>query len=43
MNAIIAALKNTEHRGQTIAVVTGLSGCGKTQISLKYAYDHDHE
>jgi hypothetical protein len=43
MNAVIAALQKTEHHGQRIAVVTGLSGCGKTQISLKYAYDHDNE
>jgi type II secretory pathway predicted ATPase ExeA len=41
MREIVSALSGNENVGQRRAVVTGMSGCGKTQISLKYAYDHD--
>jgi len=43
MNAIIMALRDTASHGQRRAIVTGMSGCGKTQISLKYAYEHEDE
>ncbi|KIM32147.1 hypothetical protein M408DRAFT_214514 [Serendipita vermifera MAFF 305830] len=40
MNQIITALQKTPHDSPALALVTGLGGTGKTQISLKYAYDH---
>ncbi|KIM32148.1 hypothetical protein M408DRAFT_214516 [Serendipita vermifera MAFF 305830] len=43
MNAIIEALQNAPHGSPALALVTGLGGTGKTQISLKYAYDHDDQ
>ncbi|KIM32192.1 hypothetical protein M408DRAFT_215228 [Serendipita vermifera MAFF 305830] len=43
MNEIIRALQNTNPDSPALAIVTGLSGTGKTQMSLKYAYDHDEQ
>ena len=43
MNDIIEALGTRMPGSPAIGLVIGLSGTGKTQISLKYAYDHDDE
>jgi hypothetical protein len=43
MNDIIEALRARMPGSPAIGLVIGLSGTGKTQISLKYAYDHDDE
>ena len=43
MEEITKVLKKRKPLSPAIALVTGLSGTGKTQISLKYAYDNDDE
>jgi tetratricopeptide (TPR) repeat protein len=43
MNDIVKALRTRMPGSPAIGLVIGLSGTGKTQISLKYAYDHDDE
>lgn len=41
MEHIIDALQNEAYEGQRTAVVVGMGGSGKTQISLRYGYDCD--
>ncbi len=41
MEDIINSLQNSSYEGQRVAVVVGMSGSGKTQISLRYGYDFD--
>lgn len=43
MNEIVTALQKIPSDGPAMALVTGIGGAGKTQIALKYAYDHDDE
>ncbi|KIM32134.1 hypothetical protein M408DRAFT_20473 [Serendipita vermifera MAFF 305830] len=43
MEKITDALRARVPGSPAIALVIGLSGTGKTQISLKYAYDHNKE
>jgi hypothetical protein len=43
MNDIVEALQKRIPGSPAIGLVIGLSGTGKTQISLKYAHDHDDE
>jgi DNA transposition AAA+ family ATPase len=43
MEEIINVLKPGTHQGQHVAVVVGMGGSGKTQLSLKYAYDNDSQ
>jgi Cdc6-like AAA superfamily ATPase len=43
MESIRTALQTPAPGSPAIALVTGLSGTGKTQISLKYAYDNDDQ
>jgi signal recognition particle GTPase len=43
MNDIVQALRTRLTGSPAIGLIVGLSGTGKTQISLKYAYDHDDE
>jgi hypothetical protein len=43
MDSIHAALRTPISGSPAIALVIGLSGTGKTQISLKYAYDNDDQ
>jgi len=41
MEDIINALQSGSYEGQRAAVVVGMGGSGKTQISLRYGYDCD--
>ncbi|KIM23755.1 hypothetical protein M408DRAFT_11343 [Serendipita vermifera MAFF 305830] len=41
MKEITTALARTPQDGPAMAIVTGLGGAGKTQISLKYAYENE--
>ena len=43
LEEITNALKVRASSGQRVAVVAGMGGSGKTQVSLKYAYDNDEE
>jgi hypothetical protein len=43
MIQIATALSMRNPGSPAIGLVIGLGGTGKTQISLKYAYDHDDE
>jgi uridine kinase len=39
MDAIIKGLTEGNEFGQRIMVISGLGGCGKTQLALKFARD----
>ena len=41
MADIVNVLQNGPEGEQRTAVVVGMSGSGKTQISLRYGYDYD--
>jgi hypothetical protein len=43
MNDIVEALRTRMPGSPAIGLILGLSGTGKIQISLKYAYDHYDE
>lgn len=43
MDEITNALKARASAGQRVAVVAGMGGSGKTQISLKYAHANANE
>ena len=41
MNVLINTLVNSKSLGQRLAIVAGMGGSGKTQLTLKFARDFE--